>query len=101
MWSAPALEGLLAVIAVSVPHGVQLTGVVPAACRVARSSQTSELKHITNGSFESYCVWHYKQLQLICLYIRSLTKLESFNIKIEAICVISPQHYCLILHKRA
>lgn len=43
-------------------------------------------------TFESYRVWHYLQLHLICFYVRSLTKQESFNIKTEAICVISPRH---------
>lgn len=31
MWPVPALEGLLAVMAISFPHGVQLGGILPAA----------------------------------------------------------------------
>lgn len=59
--------------------------------------------------------WHISQMVLLNLIVSGITsssnlyvfmyvhwkKLESFKIKTEAICVISPQHCRWILHKRA
>ncbi|TNN48517.1 hypothetical protein EYF80_041261 [Liparis tanakae] len=44
---APALEGLLPVMAVSFPHGVRLSGILPAARRAAAPPRSRGKQHMT------------------------------------------------------
>lgn len=65
MRPVPTLEGLLGVLAVSLPHGVQLSGILPAAFSAARPAQSLRKQHKCR-THHSNSTFSPKHLHMCC-----------------------------------